>query len=174
MNLNINRQQFLTGDAKGLQLPQRPPWSVVENEFTTLCNGCGECWQQCPENILSKGRGGYPVIDFQQGECTFCQRCVEVCSSHAITSAKNVDPWLVELNVSNNCITQQGIVCGTCVEQCETEAITIVHQIARVPQVKVESSLCNGCGACTSTCPTHSIRVIRKAYSISTNQECLP
>lgn len=83
---SINRLQFLRGDFRGKQQTLRPPWS--SSEFIDCCERCGECIKACPENILEKGRGGYPQVNFQHGECTFCERCVDQCPNDTLQKAR--------------------------------------------------------------------------------------
>ena len=54
----------------------RPPWSVNEEDFTDKCTRCGDCILVCETQIIVKGDGGFPEIQFDKGECTFCQKCV--------------------------------------------------------------------------------------------------
>ena len=52
----------------------RPPWSVNEADFTDKCTRCGDCILVCETQIIVKGDGGFPEIQFDKGECTFCQK----------------------------------------------------------------------------------------------------
>ncbi len=164
MNQTINRQQFLSGDLKGTRSPARPPWSIIEEAFIEQCTGCGACWQQCPENILTKGRGNYPVINLNQRECTLCHRCADVCTRDAIYYSKKLSPWLVGLHIDTSCLAKQGVVCVTCAEQCDTQAITLIPQLGNVTQPKIDESRCNGCGACEAPCPAHAIHITRNQF----------
>jgi len=42
--------------------------------------------------------------------------------------------------------------CETCVEECPTEAIKMVDDVA-----KVDSELCIDCGSCVEACPVEAI-----------------
>ncbi|HNR12597.1 MAG TPA: 4Fe-4S binding protein [Thermodesulfobacteriota bacterium] len=42
--------------------------------------------------------------------------------------------------------------CGTCVDICPVEAITLEQEIARV-----DESLCTECGLCVDECPVEAI-----------------
>ncbi len=46
--------------------------------------------------------------------------------------------------------------CGTCVERCPTEAISLIDEIATVSEDK-----CIGCGVCTTFCPEEAIKLER-------------
>jgi electron transfer flavoprotein alpha subunit len=48
----------------------------------TLCNGCGECVDQCPIEAVTLVEGTAQV-DVE--ECSECQACVEPCPESAIT-----------------------------------------------------------------------------------------
>ena len=56
-------------------LPQRPPWALNEFLFVDQCTRCNECITACEEEIIIRADGGFPEIDFNRGECTFCELC---------------------------------------------------------------------------------------------------
>ncbi len=152
--MSINRLQFLRGDFQGKQQPLRPPWAAPEAEFIELCHDCAECIKVCPENILVKGRGGYPQVDFQHGECTFCEQCVDHCPNNALQKSRT-PPWTVKAHIENTCLTQQSVICFSCRDSCELEAIHFT--MAKVPMPEVHFDECNGCGACYQACPVTAI-----------------
>lgn len=153
---NISRLQFLRGDFKGKLQILRPPWSATESEFIKHCKRCGECIKACPENILETGRGEYPQVNFQHGECTFCGLCADQCPNQTLQKDREI-AWTA--SIKDNCLTQQGIVCFSCRDNCEREAISFT--ITKIPIPKIDSDLCNGCGACYQTCPVNAIIINR-------------
>jgi ferredoxin-type protein NapF len=157
MENSISRLQFLRGDFSGKKQPLRPPWSPSETEFTTKCARCGECIKVCPENILEKGRGGFPQVNFKQGECTFCGICEQSCPNNTLQRLEDVPPWQVIAHVEENCLAKQGIICVICRENCELEAIQLPLSRVAVPIVNFEK--CSGCGACYQTCPVTAITI---------------
>lgn len=46
------------------------------------CNGCGECAENCPDNILELVDGKAEVVG---DDCLGCESCVEVCETGAVT-----------------------------------------------------------------------------------------
>ena len=50
----------------------RPPWSQSEDRFTERCTRCDDCVKVCPNHLIRRGDGGFPVLDFTQAACTFC------------------------------------------------------------------------------------------------------
>jgi ferredoxin-type protein NapF len=152
---SISRLQFLRGDFNGKQQPLRPPWAASEAEFLANCERCGECIKACPENILEKGRGSFPQVNFQHGECTFCGFCVEQCPNNTLQRRDNQPPWQLKAHIEAHCLAKRGIICVTCGESCEVEAIHF--QLARVAVPEVNLEECNGCGACYQTCPVTAI-----------------
>jgi ferredoxin-type protein NapF len=152
----ISRLQFLRGDFRGKRHPLRPPWFGSETDFIDHCERCGECVKACPENILEKGRGGYPQVNFQQGECTFCGRCADQCPNDTLQKART-PAWTIKAHIENHCLTQQDVICFSCRDNCESEAIYFNSTIAKVPVPKVHIDECNGCGACYQACPVSAI-----------------
>lgn len=154
---SISRLQFLRGDFRGKQQPLRPPWAGGdEAKFIKSCERCGECIKVCPETILEKGRGGFPQVNFQQGECTFCGLCVERCPNDTLQKTDE-PPWQLKAHIEAHCLTKRGIICVTCRDSCEVEAIHF--QQARVPLPEINLETCNGCGACYQTCPVTAITI---------------
>lgn len=159
---NISRTQLLSGDFRGERVVLRPPWSVDEAQFVELCTSCGECIGVCPTSILQKGRGGYPIVDFQKGECEFCAKCVEKCETGALKrleSGTNTLPWQLKAVIGESCLAYQGVICRSCGEQCESRAIFFQLSIGHAPRPEINPASCNGCGACYASCPTNAISI---------------
>jgi len=151
----INRRQFLRGDFRGNNASIRPPWALDEGDFIEMCTGCGDCISACPESILITSSGGFPSVDFNHGECTFCRSCVDSCQPGALKVTDT--PWELLLNISESCLALKSIVCSVCAEQCEVRAIHFTPVIGGVSQPNIDSERCNGCGACVHSCPGASI-----------------
>lgn len=48
------------------------------------CEGCGECTESCPADILAM-EGDKAVVTGDPTECLGCETCVSMCPSEAIT-----------------------------------------------------------------------------------------
>ena len=48
--------------------------------------------------------------------------------------------------------------CGTCVDVCEFDAISLVQKL-NVTIAQVNEALCKGCGTCATYCPTNAIDI---------------
>lgn len=132
------------------------PWVISPTHFLDNCTQCGDCLAACPEEIIIKGDGGFPSVNFDLGECDFCGKCAEVCKEPIFTSITET-PWQKKANINDSCLANQNIYCRSCAESCETQALTFQIGISAVPQI--DSDLCNGCGACVAPCPTKAIDV---------------
>ncbi|MDH5611492.1 MAG: ferredoxin-type protein NapF [Gammaproteobacteria bacterium] len=158
MSVAINRMQFLRGDYSGKSSPIRPPWAGDEIQFTQTCDGCGECIEQCPTKIIRKGRGNYPVINFNVGECLFCGKCVDACEPKALIINESQPPWSVEASINTvTCIAFNGVECRSCYDPCEANSITMTPRLGGVSIPVINTDLCTGCGACFAICPTKAI-----------------
>ena len=58
---------------------QSLPWLKNPKTFVTECTRCQQCIAACENNIIVIGVGGFPTINFKNGECTFCYKCADVC-----------------------------------------------------------------------------------------------
>ena len=156
---DVKRRQFFKGSWENKDTPLRPPWSLVENLFQGACTQCGDCLTTCPEHILLReSPNGYPIVDFKLGECTFCKKCVDVCPTTALDKLQAL-PWSAKGNIQGTCLTKQAVICTTCAEQCELDAIRFKPQIGKVAQPDIDVDVCTGCGACVATCPSQAIGV---------------
>ena len=55
------------------------------------------------------------------------------------------------------------VVCQSCQDSCEPEAISFEYLQSKSPQPKIELDKCNGCGACVSICPQSAIELTPKS-----------
>jgi ferredoxin-type protein NapF len=134
----------------------RPPWSLPEELFKSLCNGCGGCRDECPRGILQKGAGGLPFIDFALGACNMCGECVDACGRGALTQryrGAEWGPWQIKASVGDDCLIGAGVMCRQCGEVCHPHAIRFIDG----GRPSIDMQVCNGCGACYSSCPADAI-----------------
>ncbi len=99
---NITRMQLLRGDIKGEKKPFRPPWSIPEQYFVDYCTRCDKCIEVCFDDLIIKGRGGYPQMDFKQGGCDFCEDCLNVCETNALKKIPVSTPVNNTTNTTRN------------------------------------------------------------------------
>ncbi len=160
MTAFINRSDFLQARFHGTARPIRPPWAVGETQFITMCNQCGDCISQCPTKIIHHGRGRYPVIDFQRGECLFCEDCVKVCLTGALRLDSQAAPWsLSAILNTEQCLAYKSIECRSCYDPCENRAIEMHNRVGAVAIPVIDATRCNGCGACQAPCPVTAIEI---------------
>lgn len=152
--------QFLRGDFKG-EVAQRPPWSISEDLFTTTCDRCDKCIKACPPRILKRGASGFPEMNFSKAGCDFCQACAQNCPTKAIhlTPSNQDTPWQLAATFKNNCLSENGVVCRSCGDVCETRAIRFKLVVGGAAMIEMNSLQCNGCGECVSLCPVGAIEM---------------
>jgi len=162
MSVSISRMQFLRGDLSARRTALRPPWAVPEARFVDLCTRCNACVDDCPRGLLHSGSGGFPVIDFSRGACSFCGECVSACAPGALTP-KLPSPWKLVAHVQDQCLSLHGVLCRICGEHCELRAIRFRPALGGRTQPQVDVQTCSGCGACYSACPSHAIALVEVA-----------
>ncbi|MEA2080526.1 MAG: ferredoxin-type protein NapF [Pseudomonadota bacterium] len=151
--------QLLRGGSPSRPVHHRPPWAIAELPFFHLCDQCGDCIRACPEQILVRGRGGYPQIDFSRGGCSFCGECARACHQGGLLLADE-HPWNLKVFIAESCLSNQGTECRACGERCQASAIQFRRQAGSTAMPMLEQALCNGCGACISKCPVYAINVL--------------
>lgn len=143
----------------------RPPWSLPEAVFLSLCSGCGGCRDECPRGLLQQDAGGMPFVDFSKGACDFCGECVDACARGALTRRYQGTLWRAwpfKARIQGNCLGNAGVVCRQCIDCCRAHAIcTVFGPDACVPVVDAQA--CNGCGACLESCPADAIALCEPA-----------
>ena len=155
ISVNLSRRQLFTRR----QTPDLPalPW-LKAGQFTDLCTQCGECVTHCPTQIIRPSDGGFPRVDFQQGECTFCYLCAEVCPE-PLFLPKTEPAWQASAVINAACLAEQNVDCRSCGDSCEPFAISFKLAVGRVARPQIDLNTCTGCGACVSICPTAAITI---------------
>ncbi|PKI14163.1 ferredoxin-type protein NapF [Colwellia sp. 12G3] len=168
-----SRRRFFRGRVKTKQ-ELRLPWVINEAVFTSGCTQCQDCIQSCETNIIVKDEDGFPKIDFNLGECSFCNKCIEVCEqplfSGTFLETKSIEintteentlnnkkAWPVTLEISDKCLAKNNIYCQSCRDECETSVIKFNYLDSSIPQPSLNDLDCNQCGACIRSCPQDAI-----------------
>lgn len=159
MSRQISRSE-LFARLSGSKDPVRPPWALTEAEFERVCSPCTDCIDACPEQVIVRGRAGYPVVDFSRRSCTFCGDCARACTKGAfVEPVQDTTPWSVRATISNTCIEFKGTACRLCEPWCEPEAIRFRPVLNGKYDVQVIEEKCTGCGACIAPCPVNAIDI---------------
>lgn len=136
----------------------RPPWALAEEAFVSLCTRCDDCITACPNDIVVRGDGGFPTIDFSRGECSFCAECVRHCRTGALRRADEADPpWQLTAEIAGNCLAFVGVECRICGENCPLGVIRFRPRRGGVAVPELDAGACSGCGACFAPCPAQAI-----------------
>lgn len=80
MKIDASRRGILTGRWRKASNGIRPPWSGDESHFLTHCTRCDACINACENNILQRGAGGYPSVNFK------------ITSAASVTTARSLAP----------------------------------------------------------------------------------
>ena len=138
----------------------RPPWSVDEYLFVENCQNCNACSETCPENIIQLDSRKQPILNFHNGECTFCADCVSVCENGALLkTTDDALPWNAVVMLNHGCLSEQKTLCRSCGEVCEHEALRFPLSVGGIVSPEINQEECNGCGACIAICPTRALEI---------------
>ena len=179
----------------------RPPGSLPEKDFLTLCQRCGLCMKVCPTNVINPtlaeaGMAGFwtPHLIMIQGYCEYtCTLCGGVCPTGAIRefSVKEKIERPIVIGSAyvdrGRCLPWSGNgPCIVCEELCPTspKAIYFRKETMTGPDSKripvqlpyVDLKKCVGCGICEYKCPVKgrpAIRTISAGESRSLRNQIL-
>lgn len=179
----------------------RPPGSLPEKDFLTLCQRCGLCMKVCPTNVINPtlteaGMAGFwtPHLIMTQGYCEYtCTLCGSVCPTGAIKDITVKEKTENPIRIGSayvdrgRCLPWSGNApCIVCEEHCPTSPKAIYLRKDVVPTVDsktlqvqlpyVDLKRCVGCGICENKCPVKgrpAIRVIAAGESRSLKNQIL-
>ena len=141
----------------------RPPWARDNAVFLTLCTGCNQCVEACPQKVLKvseelePGLNGLPVLSLDHNICDLCGSCAKTCETGALSLLNgNMHQAVAEFN--NHCESGYGQPCRMCVEACELGALSVEKN----QKPKVDANLCTGCGKCGLSCYSRAISMVKR------------
>jgi Na+-translocating ferredoxin:NAD+ oxidoreductase subunit B len=102
----------------------------------------------------------HSVSNMQEGLSFICNCCGCCCAILRGITDWGLDKSVVQANYFAEIDRDSCSGCATCVNRCQTKAISLEDNIAII-----NKSLCIGCGLCVSSCPTESARLMRKPDS---------
>ncbi len=164
----------------------RPPGSLPEDDFLTLCQRCGLCMKACPTNVINPalteaGMAGFwtPRLIMTMGYCEYtCTLCGGVCPTGAIENISVKEKIGRPIKIGSayvdrgRCLPWSGNApCIVCEEHCPTspKAIYLKEERMVAPDGKamtvqlpfVDLRKCTGCGICENKCPVRGLAAIR-------------
>ncbi len=168
----------------------RPPGTIEEAAFLSLCARCGRCVSVCPNSALQlqglgKGLSNLmtPSIVPTRGYCIMpvngCQNCIQACpakvlqplpidglASHELSRVLKMGTAVLDTSICIPHVLKQP--CLACKEICPVEGAITTYggegsgRGAGVQNPLFHPDVCVGCGACEFACPTNP-----KAVTIS-------
>jgi ferredoxin-type protein NapF len=57
------------------------------------------------------------------------------------------------------CLAHAGVMCQSCRDSCEVEAITFGFSAHNIAVPTINNDLCTGCGECERSCPEQAIKI---------------
>ncbi|MBY6186115.1 ferredoxin-type protein NapF [Marinobacter hydrocarbonoclasticus] len=134
--------------------PIRMPHLVAESRFIEQCSRCDACLKACETGVITKGDGGFPELNFERAECTFCGDCARACPEPLFLNPADA-PWPYRAAFGSTCLPLSGVECRSCADACDEMAIRFRPTTgAAIPTLTEE---CTGCGACLPRCPNQAL-----------------
>jgi electron transport complex protein RnfB len=116
-----------------------------------------EIMRQNEEDGLVLQPNNYQKVDFV---CACCGCCCGILQMHKMMP-KPAAIWAHNYYAAVDTETCSG--CGTCLERCQVNAITLNGQSG---YVTINLDRCIGCGNCVVTCPTESLKLVKMEQEI--------
>ena len=129
-----------------------------ERACTHGCLGYGSCVRACQFDAIHVV-DGVAAVDMEK--CTACGQCAKACPQNLIelvpVSAKyRVACSSTDRGAAVRAVCAQGCIgCRICEKQCESSAIRVEDNLA-----KIDYGKCTGCGKCAAKCPAKVIRML--------------
>ncbi len=134
--------------------PIRMPHLVAEPAFLERCSRCQACLKACETGVIVIGDGGFPELNFQRAECTFCGACAHACPESLFLPPDDA-PWPYRATVGSGCLPHAGVECRSCADACDMLAIRFRPTAGAAHPTLTDD--CTGCGACLSRCPGQAL-----------------
>lgn len=121
------------------------------------CMGFGSCVKVCGFDAIHVVNG-VAVVDKEK--CVSCGKCIAACPNSLIELTPYSTQSAVQCSSQDRGKTVKAgcevgcIGCKACTKVCESDAITVVNNIAHIDQSK-----CTRCGKCAEKCPQDIIRM---------------
>lgn len=97
-------------------------------------------------------------MNIQKGHQYICNCCTCCCNILRGVSVSNAPHALVNSDYIIEVDTELCAGCGTCIDRCQFEALTIPEDVS-----VVDSERCVGCGVCAITCPEGALSLVDRA-----------
>ena len=148
------RRLFVQEASKSLdwhRTAPRPPSCVSDDLLPRLCNGCGQCEENCPQHII-RLVNGKPALSLEYNHCTDCLACRDTCPTLALSGDRMFTGMQPKFSALCHSRCQSG--CNDCQTVCPNQAIDIEHG-----QPVLQTAKCTGCGQCQHECPINAIHL---------------
>ena len=154
-NCSNTRDNYVYGDETDCRVAYLAPGHGAK-KCAYGCCGLGTCASVCPYDAI-KIVNGLAKIDREK--CMACGKCVSVCPNRLIEIVPADAPYTVLCSSRSKgkdvkAACDVGCIgCGMCARVCESGAISVENNLARIDYTK-----CTGCGKCAEKCPCKRIR----------------
>lgn len=149
-NCQNTKDNYVYSDGKDCRIAYLAPGHGAK-KCPYCCCGLGTCASVCPYDAIRIIDG---LAHIDRSKCQACGVCVSVCPNRLIEIVPASAPYIVTCSsrskgkdVTAAC-TVGCIGCSMCARVCESGAITVENNLA-----KIDYSKCTHCGKCAEKCP---------------------
>lgn len=155
-NCNNTQNNYFYGDECDCRIAYLAPGHGAK-KCTYGCCGLGTCAAVCPFDAIRIVNG---LAQVDREKCMACGKCVSVCPNRLIEIIPAGAEYIVACSSHSKgkdvkaACSVGCIGCGMCARVCESAAITVENNLAKIDYEK-----CIGCGKCAEKCPCKIITI---------------
>ena len=157
----MNRRDLFSFGTKFFKNEEKKPFVVLppylkDIHKLTLCETCEEknCINSCETNIIFGDANGKPFLDFLNGGCTYCDKCLEACDKNVLEDNTIKIKAKLEIEILS-CLAWNQTMCFSCKDRCLDNAINFIGLFRPI----INQDICTNCGFCYNVCPINAIKI---------------
>ena len=77
-------------------------------EIEDKCDGCGECVNVCPRNVLKMEGGKAKVVDALA--CSICNLCTKACGLNAVSVSETEDTFIMSMETDGSYTSDEMVI----------------------------------------------------------------
>lgn len=157
----MNRRDLFSFGSKFLKNEEKKPFVVLppylqDASKLKVCESCEEksCVSSCETNIIFTDAYGKPFLDFLNGGCTYCNKCLDACQKNVLENSIVKIKAKFSIDILS-CLAWNQTMCYSCKDRCIDHAVNFIGLF----RPTINEDICTNCGFCYNVCPVNAIKI---------------